>query len=624
MTMTDQNQNTTGWNDPNRRDGAAGAVDAAGGNQSGGQQPSGQPGVYADQPDAAPEGQYGQPGEYAAPSAHASEGHYGQPGEYANPDRSAPGQYTDQFGQPGQYGDQSPYSQQGQQDPGQYGQQGQYGQPGQYGQQGQHGQRGQYGQQAPGSYGPGQNGGSQNGPGAYGQYPQTGGWAGASNSTDQFAPFGHQPQPGASAGEHVGPSAPAPTRRPRADENGEPYGVGPFTLREVVLAGLGVVLLIASFLPLIGGEYLAYVGYSNLWGPAPWLVVPGALIFIAAAALLVLRRTVPRIRWRVGSLSVDQFASAAAISTAGFHLGAILLMSSVGVWLGGTADGFAPGAGPILGLIVSLAAIALTTFANRIPPFSSDVDGRAESVAHPLARDPKAVPQRPKPEPQLQQQAWQDSADQHAATAPGGAAGAWPAPGHDGGAGVEHTAPGGGWTHDAAEPWPGTPAAAQSASAEPTTAGESSPVADEPRTDPRAVFADEGAAETTAYEPIDESTIVRGRVDDDDRRSEEPVAGESLVAFGDTANDATRTDGSATGDAPAQEEPVAAAAPFAPYWVLAPEPRTVADLHSGAPLFQVGPTAWALAVGEHEGGLVIRADDGRVGVLRSTDDLTRG
>ena len=30
------------------------------------------------------------------------------------------------------------------------------------------------------------------------------------------------------------------------------------------------------------------------------------------------------------------------------------------------------------------------------------------------------------------------------------------------------------------------------------------------------------------------------------------------------------------------------------------------------------------AVGEHDGGLVIRADDGRVGVLRTTDGLTRG
>jgi hypothetical protein len=607
MTMTDQNQNTPDVNDPGRRSGWPGAGDVEGGNQSGGQQPSGQPGEYAQPSGAAPDGQYGQPGEYANPATHSTEGQYGQPNEYANPASNAPSGSsgnTDQFGQPGQYGQ-----------PGQPGQPGQYGQPGQpdpYGQPGQYGQGGPYGQQGP----------------QFGQQASDG----------RPVPYGEQP--GFGQQNHGGvfeQAKPQKDRKPRVDANGEPYGVGPFTLRETIVAGLAVLLLIASFLPLVGGAYAEYVGYSNLWGPVPWLAIPGALIFIAAAALLVLRRTVPSVRWRVGSLSVDQFASAAAISTAGFHLGAIFLMLGLGVWFGGSSDGFAPGAGPILGLLISLAAIVFTTFAHRIPPFSADFRGRPEMEAHPFARPAKSVPQRPQPE-RPAQPTW-DGAQAHTA-AP------WPTSGPTG-QGTEHDAPQtAAWTQETSEPWPGTPAAASGHSGPETDQSnqDSARYGQSARPDPRTVFEADapavqapdpapssdawstpGSAEptsTTAYDRIDESTIRRDQAvggETPGTAAPEPVAqfaGEPSVSEPSVSEPA--------GDEPSTPSASGPASPFAPYWVLAPESRTVVDMSSGSPLFDVGPTAWALAVGEHDGGLVIRADDGRVGVLRSVDNLTRG
>lgn len=602
--MTDQNHNTPDWNDPNRRHGDAGQANVEGGNQSGGQQPSGQPGQYAAPNTGHPDGQYGQPGEYADPSAHQAEGRYGQPGEYVEPAGGRPaGGQTDQYGQPGQYAQ-----------AGQFGQPSSSGQP-EFGQPDNFGQPGQFGQ--------------PNATGAQQPVFQQGGFD--PQQTGQHEPFGS-----------AAPQPPQKERKPRTDENGEPYGVGPFTLRETIVAGLGVLLLIASFLPLLGGQYAEYVGYSNLWGPAPWLAIPGALVFVAASALLVLRRTVPSIRWRVGSLSVDQFASAAAISTAGFHLGAIFLMLGLGVWFGGTAEGFAPGAGPIVGLIASLAGIALTTFAHRIPPFSADFTGRPASEAHPFARAPKNVPQRPKPEPQAQQ-TWDGGQNQ---------TGSWPATqATDQAAGGNAPQSAQSWPQQQSEPWPGTPAAA---SAQPSSdggfsapdqnigggqfsydghSGGQAQGAEQPQNAPQDERASSGAGDatpTSAYEPIDEETIHRAPAG---HRDPEPVAADDLadepvVQF---AADPAAAEPAAA-EQPAMAEPVtsepeptpAPAPAFAPYWVLAPENRTVVDLSTGAPLFDVGPTAWALAVGEHDGGLVIRSDDGRVGVLRTIDDLTRG
>ncbi|MGP6178108.1 hypothetical protein ACTU6U_12525 [Microbacterium sp. A196] len=60
-----------------------------------------------------------------------------------------------------------------------------------------------------------------------------------------------------------------------------------------------------------------------------------------------------------------------------------------------------------------------------------------------------------------------------------------------------------------------------------------------------------------------------------------------------------------------------------PFWALAPTARDVVD-EQGAPLFRIGPDAWALVVEDRGGAYVIRHDDGRIGYLHEIADITKG
>ncbi|WP_434811623.1 hypothetical protein [Microbacterium sp. bgisy189] len=72
----------------------------------------------------------------------------------------------------------------------------------------------------------------------------------------------------------------------------------------------------------------------------------------------------------------------------------------------------------------------------------------------------------------------------------------------------------------------------------------------------------------------------------------------------------------------AAQEPARVAASQA-FWALAPEERTVVD-EQGAPLFTIGPLAWALVIEERGDVFVVRHEDGRIGYLHDTSDVTRG
>lgn len=74
-----------------------------------------------------------------------------------------------------------------------------------------------------------------------------------------------------------------------------------------------------------------------------------------------------------------------------------------------------------------------------------------------------------------------------------------------------------------------------------------------------------------------------------------------------------------TDDASAQA-PVAAASPF---WALAPVEREVHD-ELGAPIFTVGPTAWALVIEDRGTVYVIQHEDGRIGYLHDVTGIRRG
>ncbi len=83
--------------------------------------------------------------------------------------------------------------------------------------------------------------------------------------------------------------------------------------------------------------------------------------------------------------------------------------------------------------------------------------------------------------------------------------------------------------------------------------------------------------------------------------------------------------GTESNDDPPQEEvveeaPVAASQAF---WALVPEERPIVD-DAGTELFTIGPTAWALVIEDRGTAFVVRHEDGRVGYLTDTSDVTRG
>ncbi len=59
------------------------------------------------------------------------------------------------------------------------------------------------------------------------------------------------------------------------------------------------------------------------------------------------------------------------------------------------------------------------------------------------------------------------------------------------------------------------------------------------------------------------------------------------------------------------------------FWALAPVERDVVD-ESGAAIFTIGPTAWALVIEDRGDSFVVRHEDGRIGYLNDVSGVTRG
>jgi hypothetical protein len=414
-------------------------------------------------------------------------------------------------------------------------------------------------------------------------------------------------------------------RRPRVDANGVAYGVGPFTLREAVFLALAALVLIASFLPMIGGLYADLFGYTSLWAPAPWLAIPGALLLTSAAVLIVLRRLRPSQRLRVGSLSVDQFASAMAISTAGFYVGALFLLLGFSAWFGGNAfgrgdDAIVPGPGLILGLIFSLASLVPTTFAAFTSPLKDDFAHRPESPAHPLAREAAPVARRPRAvRPQaVQGQEVHSYSQENTGSVQLTPADARP---EDFAAYRRKS-----WSPEpvaestdtpvpsAEQPWAPTVDVHETPAAAPTV---NSHVTSDDDVD-EVHFGNEPAPVSAIRHVAEQETL--GEADasspasTDDEERVEPSAG------------AVETGVAAAEEPPAQpsNDPTPPVVSTQPFWVYSPVPLAIVDESTGRTVFEIGPSAWALAIVDRGSELVIRHDDGRVGVLRQLAGIMRG
>lgn len=155
--------------------------------------------------------------------------------------------------------------------------------------------------------------------------------------------------------------------------------LGPFTLRELVFGGGVALVFIGTLLPFVDGV----VRYVNFWNSVPLFFVGiGILLPVIALALLAGRR-LGGAGLRVGSLSVDQFASVSAVLAATFFF----LQ---------TVTNFH--AGPLVALIGALGMVAATVVGPFLPVIKDDFAGRPEVPAHTAARPIAAArPRPPKP-----------------------------------------------------------------------------------------------------------------------------------------------------------------------------------------------------------------------------------
>ncbi|MCU1522977.1 MAG: hypothetical protein JWN19_3362 [Arthrobacter sp.] len=414
--------------------------------------------------------------------------------------------------------------------------------------------------------------------------------------------------------------------------------LGPFTVRDLTVFGSTLILFIASLIPMFAVRY-------NLWNLGSLFFLGlGILLPLIVSALFVARRVSPGTRMRIGSLSVDQFASVVASFALAFFFLAV-------------AGAYVPTM--LLALVGALGLFAATVLARLIPYLAGDFLDREETPAHVVARDAAAPVRKPR-EPKEAKEAkkpgrgtgtvagWakrmspggpaatpapraaeppfaaaNDAVPGTAAAPPAGATAvsagssaaadaqaasaprAVPAPGHGAAAtGSPETQVSG--VVPAANAAPST--AAPTATATPAVAEPAGPSAAEqtgapgvvqPAANTAAAAEQTRAADVPAATSNSAPTTINPQV-----RSQEPI--------GATVDPANRT-------APNQAQPVHEA-----FWFAVAQPRTAVDELTGAPAFVIEPGGWVLALEDRGGEFLVQHTDGRVGVLRDLSNIERG
>lgn len=353
---------------------------------------------------------------------------------------------------------------------------------------------------------------------------------------------------------------------------------GPFTVRDLLVFASALILFVASLLPLFGPYNLWNVG--NLFFLGLGIILP-----VVVAGLFVSRRLQPQYPLRIGSLSVDQFASVVASFSVALYFLSITTVFSAYL---------------LLGLVGALALLAGTVLAPHIPILRDDFKGRAESAAHPVARDavaPFRKPAAPKPAAPKPAQKAAGPAVVPAAAAP--VAGA-PAPG---------------------SPFPVVPAPAASAappaSVAPAESRTEAPEGGTPAATPEPQApgaAPEPQAPAAARQDMP-ATMAHPVVDRAPDRGPEtaayPQAARPVEPIGATVDPASRP-----------EEPQEQA--YEAFWFAVPQPRVAVDEHSGAPAFTIEPGGWVLALEDRGEEFLVQNTDGRLGVLRDLSQVERG
>ena len=413
---------------------------------------------------------------------------------------------------------------------------------------------------------------------------------------------------------------------------------GPFGLRDIVVGSAVLVMLIGSVLPFTIGSG------RNLWTAFSLFYVGiGIIMPLVVAGLFAARRLAPSARIRVGSLSLDQFASVIAVLAAIFFFLQIVYVFSVG---------------SLLGLIGSVALLAATTFAPHIPPFAAEFSGRSEIPAHPVAREAKPLIQAPKPAPAPKPGSAGEPSGANApgmfgqgkpaGTVQGGAPQSGPATGatpqQRAGSGQDAAAPGtaGGRdgaaggpaeARDAAQPGAGTAAAAGAASVAAGTAATPGTAPASGAAPISGTAGTSGAGPTSGTAPASRTEGTSGAESNSsetgtagtDRETHVPAGEDPLPAT--TVNPAVQG-GAAASNTQAQESISATREEnenvVEAFWFAVGTPRQIVDERTGLPLFMFYPGDWELGLEDrgHE-FLVQDKRTGRIGVLRDLTNIER-
>ncbi|WP_457946387.1 hypothetical protein ACTAQI_12970 [Pseudarthrobacter sp. alpha12b] len=424
----------------------------------------------------------------------------------------------------------------------------------------------------------------------------------------------------------------------KIDPNANQAVLGPFTVRDLAVFAGTLILFVASLLPLFGARY-------NLWNLNNLFFLGlGIILPLIASALFAARRLAPATRIRVGSLSIDQFASVVASFAVAFFF-----VSVAGAFVTSL----------LVGLIGSLVLFAATVLGRFLPYLSGDFKDRAEVPAHVVARE-AAVPTRrprapkaPKPE-----------------SGPSQSKGGFKGAGIFGGAGAGSSAVQPGSASPSPEPVrsqapataavPAVPAGASSTGAAsgavPSAVAGSTAAASAGAGSAAAAGAGTGAA---ASAPVSTAPEVSDRTPEVSGRTPEVDAGPPTQAA-DVVRPAPVPAAEQTehGDAPAANAPQAAWEPPAAtavhqqvraeqpigatvdpaarheeldgqpiheaFWFAVAQHRTAFDPRTGAPAFVIEPGGWVLALEDRGHEFLVQHTDGRLGVLRDLSNIERG
>ena len=345
---------------------------------------------------------------------------------------------------------------------------------------------------------------------------------------------------------------------------------GPFGLRDTVVGASVLVMLVGSVLPFFTVSALGFDDDFNLWnGFSLFFLGIGILLPLVVAGLFAGRRLAPGLKPRVGSLSLDQFASVAAVLALVFFF--IQTVTDFAV-------------GPLVALIGALGLVSATTLAPHLPFFAREFAERTEVPAAPMAREALPLLARPaRPRTEASARRFTNPVRRDERTPAAGPRGVETAASHDSGhnagaaagtavvagaAGATATAPGAGIRHDEA---------AQAAHPSASAAGE------------------EPLAATTV------NPVVRG--------DDAAVAGSPAEAEEAEPITATRDESEAVVEA---------------FWFAVGTPRQIVDERTGLPLFMFHPGDWELGL-EDRGDEFLVQDKrtGRIGVLRDLSNIER-